>query len=90
MEDDMEKKSSVCVHSCKGFCNALEIATLREKEAIIQYDSLRDECEYPDVKAILNELIIQRQKSIKLLEEVKLLMKSKFDVLDQIQDGYTT
>ena len=85
----MERKSSVCVHSCKGFCNALEIATLKEKEAIIQYDSLRDECDYPDVKAILNELIIQRQKSIKLLEEVKILMKSKFDVLDQIQDEYT-
>ena len=85
----MERKSSVCVHSCKGFCNALEIATLKEKEAIIQYDSLRDECDYPDVKAILNELIIQRQKSIQRLEEVKILMKSKFDVLDQIQDEYT-
>ncbi len=84
----MDQKNNECLHTCKGFCNALEIATLREKEAIIQYDSLRDECNYPDVKTILNELIIQRQKSIKLLEEAKLLMKSKFEVLDQIQDGY--
>jgi hypothetical protein len=79
-----------CTHSCKGFCNALEIALLREKEAILQYDSLRDECDYPDVKAILNELILQRQKSIRLLDEAKVLMKSKFDTLGQIQDSFTT
>jgi hypothetical protein len=83
MKNDVE-----CAHSCKGFCNALEIVTLREKEAILQYDSLRDECGYPDVKAILNELIIQRQKTIRLLDEAKILLKSKFDVLDQIQNGF--
>jgi len=79
-----------CTHTCKGFCNALEIALLREKEAILQYDSLRDECDYPDVKAFLNELILQRQKSIRLLDEAKILMKSKFDALGQIQDSFTT
>jgi rubrerythrin len=82
------KQEMKCAHGCKEFCTALEIATLREKEAILQYDALRDECDYPDVKAILNELILQRQKSIRLLEEAKLLMKSKFDVLGQIQDGF--
>ncbi len=84
------KQDPKCVHGCKEFCTALEIAALREKEAILQYDSLRDECDYPDVKVMLNELIIQRQKSIRLLEEVKTLMKSKFEVLGQIQDGFTT
>ena len=82
------KQDVKCAHGCKEFCTAIEIATLREKEAILQYDALRDECDYPDVKAILNELILQRQKSIRLLEEAKLLMKSKFEVLDQIQDGF--
>ena len=79
-----------CPQTCKGFCNALEIALLREKEAILQYDTLRDDCSYPDVKAILNELILQRQKSIRLLDEAKILMKSKFDTLGQIQDSFTT
>lgn len=86
----MIKKDVDCAHSCKGFCNALEIATLREKEAILQYDSLRDECDYPDVKAILNELIIQRQKTIRLLDEAKLMLKSKFEIIDQIQNGLQT
>ena len=82
------KKDIECAHSCKGFCNALEIATLHEKEAILQYDSLRDECNYPDVKVILNELIIQRQKTIRLLDEAKVLLKSKFEILDQMQNGF--
>jgi hypothetical protein len=84
------KQDVKCAHGCKEFCTAMEIATLREKEAILQYDALRDECDYPDVKAILNELILQREKSIRLLEEAKLLMKSKFEVLDQIHDGFKT
>ncbi len=84
------KQDVKCAHGCKEFCTAMEITTLREKEAILQYDALRDECDYPDVKAILNELILQREKSIRLLEEAKQLMKSKFEVLDQIQDGFKT
>ena len=81
-------KDTDCAHTCKGLCTAVEIAVLREKEAILQYDSLRDECSYPDVKAMLNELILHRQKSIRLLEELKALLKSKFEVLDQIQAGF--
>ncbi len=77
-----------CAHTCKGFCTALEIATLREKEAILHYDALRDECNYPDVRTILNELIIHRQKSIRLLEEAKSVLRSKFDVIEQIQEGF--
>ncbi len=82
------KTDPECQHTCKGLCTALEIATLREKEAILQYDSLRDECTYPDVKVLLTELILHRQKSIRLLEDVKALLRSKFEVLEQIQSGF--
>lgn len=86
----MSKYQVQCAHTCKGLCTSLEIALLREKEAILQYDALRDECNYPDVKAILNELIIHRQKSIRMLEEAKALLKTKFGVLEQIQEGFDT
>ncbi len=84
----MLKQDVQCAHTCKGLCTAVEIATLREKEAILQYDALRDECTYPDVKVLLNELILHRQKSIRLLEELKAMLKSKFEVLEQIQNGF--
>lgn len=77
-----------CAHSCKELCTALERATEQEKKAILQYAAFRDECNYPDVKVMLNELILLRQKSIKLLEETKSKLRGKFDVLDQIREGF--
>jgi len=84
----MTTKQTDCAHTCKGFCTAIELATLREKEAILQYGALRDECAYPEVKAMLNELIIEKKKSIELLERTKSVLRSKFEVLDQIRDGF--
>jgi len=77
-----------CAQTCRGLCSALEMATKMEKDSILEYGLLRDACIYPDVKVILNELIIRRQKSIQLLEETKLMLKKKFEVLDQIQEGF--
>jgi hypothetical protein len=84
----MIPKEAECAHTCRGLCRAVEIATLKEKEAILQYDSLRDECTYPDVKVIINELILHREKSIRLLEDAKMRLKTKFEVLDQISGGF--
>ena len=84
----MNNQPIQCAHNCKEFCSAIESATQREKEAILQYGLLRDQCDYPDVKILLNELIIQRQRSINLLMETKTLIKSKFEVLDQVREGF--
>ncbi len=77
-----------CARTCKGLCTVLEIASLNEKRAILQYGIFRDACTYPDVKTMLNELIIERKKSIELLERTKVLVRSKFEVLDQIREGF--
>lgn len=77
-----------CAHSCKGLCTALDRATEQEKKAILQYAAFRDECTYPDVKVMLNELILLRQRSITILEETRLKLRGKFDVLDQISEGF--
>jgi len=77
-----------CVQSCKELCNAIEFASSTEKEAILQYAYFRDACTYPDVKAILNELIINKKKSIELLEKTREALKTKFEVLDQIRAGF--
>ena len=87
-EKPLSTQPSPCAHSCKELCQALELASAREKEAILQYGSFRDECTYPDVKILLNELIIMRQKSIKLLEETKALLRTKFEVLDRIREEF--
>ena len=77
-----------CARGCKELCTALEIASQQEKAAILQYGTLRDECTYPDVKVMLNELILLREKSIRLLEDTKTLLRTKFEILDQVREGF--
>ena len=77
-----------CAQTCRWLCSALEVAAKMEKESILEYGLLRDACIYPDVRVILNELILRRQKSIQLLEETKVLIQKRFEVLDQISEGF--
>jgi rubrerythrin len=84
----MNTTEITCRHTCRGRCNAVDIAASQEKEAILRYAALRDECTYPDVKVILNELILQRQKSIRFLDELRVRLKERFEVLDQVQEGF--
>ena len=84
----MSNQKSQCPHSCKTLCTALELATEQEKKSILQYAAFRDECTYPDVKIMLNELILLRQRSIRLLDETKSKLRTKFEVLDQIREGF--
>ena len=77
-----------CVHSCKGLCAALDAAVIREQEAIKEYKSISAECDYPDVKILLNTLLAEREKSLQLLKEKAEMLRIKFDTLDQISDGF--
>jgi rubrerythrin len=85
MEAAMEK---TCVHSCRGLCNALEVAELREREAIREYRKFAESCDYPDVRQLLIQLIAQREKALDLLRETRDILTTKFDTLDNINDSY--
>jgi rubrerythrin len=77
-----------CVHSCKGLCNALEVAEHRETEAIKEYKRFAENCDYPDVRVLLEELIKDRQHSVRLLQEKRALLAAKFDAIDRITDSF--
>jgi hypothetical protein len=84
----MTEKTVRCAQSCKDLCNAIESASALEKDAILRYATFRDACTYPEVKTILNELIIHKKKSIDLLEKTKELLRSRSEVLDQIRESF--
>ena len=86
----MPDRPATCVHSCKEMCNGLEYASETEKEAILKYAYFRDVCTYPDVRNILNEVILHKKKSIELLEKTKELLKGKFEVLDRIRESFNS
>jgi rubrerythrin len=77
-----------CVHSCKGLCNALEVAEHREQETIAQYRQYAAGCDYPDVKELLDALIADREHALRLLREKREILTAKFNVIDRINDSY--
>ena len=77
-----------CVHSCKGLCNALKIAEVREEEAIREYRQFAVECDYPDVRGVLEELIASRQHGLVLLRQIRETLDARFETLDNIGDSF--
>jgi len=81
----MEQK---CVHSCKGLCSALEVAEHRELETIAQYRQYAQGCEYPDVRELLDTLIADRERSVRLLQEKRESLNVRFTAVDRINDSF--
>lgn len=77
-----------CEHSCKGLCHALDIAEQREAEAIEDYRQYAGVCDYPEVRSILESLIAERQKTLRVLREQREILNAKFNTLDRINDSF--
>jgi rubrerythrin len=78
-----------CVHSCKGLCNALEIAELRESQAIKEYREYAAVCDYPDIREILETLAGEREKMLTLLREKREMLVVKFATVDKINESFS-
>lgn len=81
-------KEKLCPRTCRDVCTAIENALVHERQSILRYSELRDQCVYPDIKVMLNELVIKKEKMIRFLENVKSELNEKFHVMDQIRDGF--
>jgi rubrerythrin len=81
----MEKK---CVHSCKGLCNALEVAEQRERQAIKEYREFAATCDYPDVRMLLEKLIGERERALQSLRATRDSLNVRFNTLDNISDSF--
>jgi rubrerythrin len=80
--------NKTCVHSCKGLCNALEIAEHREREAIKTYREFVDNCDYPDVREVMKALIEERERGLKLLQEKREILMVRFNTIDRINESF--
>ena len=79
---------SKCVHSCNGLCNALEVAEHREEETIQEYRQYASQCDYPDVKELLETLIAERERALQLLREKREILLVKLNVTNRINDSF--
>ncbi|HTO94662.1 MAG TPA: hypothetical protein VMM80_09800 [Bacteroidota bacterium] len=77
-----------CTHSCKGLCAALEVAEHREQETVREYRRYAAQCDYPDVRLILEEMVHEREKALARLRELKEILSVKFNAIDRINDSF--
>lgn len=80
--------TATCVHSCKGLCNALQVAERREQEAIKEYRDYAAQCDYPEVKDLLLELIHDRERALRTLREKREALEVRFAMIDKINDSF--
>jgi rubrerythrin len=76
-----------CVHSCKGLCNALQVAEHREQESIREYRTYASACDYADVRALLEDLIHDREKALTLLRNRREELHARFAVIDRMNES---
>jgi len=80
--------NTTCVHSCKGLCGALTVAERREEEAVAEYRRYAQECDYPDVRLVLERLIGSREEALRTLREARAMLEARFDTLDRLNDSF--
>lgn len=79
----MSSKDFICSHSCKTTCGSLNEALRRETASIRFYESILDECDTPEIKQFVSEVIDTRRK-----EMLKMISKlNEIHARSQIVDG---
>ena len=79
----MAKLDSVCQHACKNTCASLNEALRKETAMVKYYENALGDCNIPEVKTFMNELIDEKRKVI-----LRLIQKlNEIHVRSQAIDG---
>ena len=84
----MEENKINCEHACKNTCEALKKALKGENSILEIYSSVVDECTLPEAKAFLAELIDEKNKVVKKLEQKMHELMEKSHIIDDITESY--
>jgi hypothetical protein len=75
-----------CQHTCKNTCASLNEALRKETSIIKYYESALAECNIPEVRIFLDELVEEKRKVI-----LRLIQKlNEIHVRSQATDGITS
>ena len=75
---------TTCVHSCNGSCNALEVVEHHERKIIEEYKNYAGQCDVPEVKNILKEMIEYHEKGLLLLSGKKEMLSAEIQTAHDI------
>lgn len=82
----MTDKQTNCQHSCRNTCAMLNEALRKETSLVMFYKSTLEECNIPEVKNFINDLVEEKSKIV--LQIIQKL--NEIHVRSQIMDGVAT
>ena len=75
-----------CQHACKNTCASLNEALRKETAIVKYYEGVLEDCNMPEVKTFMDELIEEKRKII-----LRLIQKlNEIHVRSQANDGITS
>ncbi|MBI3585951.1 MAG: hypothetical protein HY088_02340 [Ignavibacteriales bacterium] len=84
----MDAEHVACSHACRNTCAMLQQA-LKEETAMVRfYTALKQECDYPDVHSMIQELIEERSKSVLAINQKLNELCARMGVLDGIMSSF--
>jgi hypothetical protein len=84
----MNESSVRCAHACRNTCAMLTEALGEESEMVAYYERLRSECNYPDVNAMLQELIESRSKSALMINQKLNELRARAEIINGVISSY--
>ena len=84
----MNKNEVNCNHACRNTCAMLNDALRKETSMVMFYKEVLDECNLPEVKSFINDMIDQKSKLIlQIIQKLnEILVRSK--TLDGISSSF--
>lgn len=86
----MNESNVSCAHACRNTCAMLTEALREEREMVAFYERLRSECDYPDVHAMLQELMESRSKSVLTINQKLNELRARAEIIDGVMSSYNS
>ena len=84
----MNESNVKCAHACRNTCAMLSEALREESGMVSFYERLRGECNYPEVHAMLTELIESRSRSVLLINQKLNELRARAEIIDGVISSY--
>jgi len=84
----MSKESVDCSHACRNTCGLLDNA-IREETAMVRfYEGMMQECDYPDVREFVRELLEERSRTVIRIMQKLNELRARGQILDGVMSSY--
>ncbi|MCE1187943.1 MAG: hypothetical protein LWX56_02285 [Ignavibacteria bacterium] len=85
----MSEREFQCGHNCRSTCAMLNEALRKETTAIRFYEAVFEECNTPEVKAFIGELVEKRRTEVLVIIQKLNEIHARSQALDGVASSFT-